>query len=329
MGAHNPEKKKNGAPSGSDENRETQKRGVGSNYQGAANGQAKHTNEARAHGDPGSGRPRKQTKHSAKAQGTRGWKPEKAKDNGGAHRKRKKKKGHREAATKNARHKRGGGGRGSNHQGAANGQAGDTKEARAHGEPRGGRQKKDTKHSAKAEGNRGRKPGKARDNGGADKRRKKNKRKAPSGSNKNRETQKGGGGAATTELPAAKRATRKRRERTGAEKRKAIRTNNTQRQGPGHSGPETKESKGQRGRAENNNGEKKSKGGGANKGPRRGQPQPGGGQANQKDKAAKGKGEAHRNAPRRPARPIWPRRTSTRTHARDPGVASSDPPGEV
>ena len=37
------------------------------------------------------------------------------------------------------------------------------------------------------------------------------------------------------------------------------------------------------------------------------------------------KGEAHQNAPGRPARPTPPRRASTRTHARDPGVASSSP----
>ena len=67
----------------------------------------------------------------------------------------------------------------------------------------------------------------------------------------------------------------------------------------------------------------------ANKGPKRGQPQPGGGPAKRKEKAAKGKGEAHQNAPRGPARPTRPGRTSTRTHARYPGVASSDPQGEV
>ena len=67
----------------------------------------------------------------------------------------------------------------------------------------------------------------------------------------------------------------------------------------------------------------------ANRGPKQGQPQPGGGPAKRKDKAAKGKGEAHQNAPGRPARPTRPGRTSTRTHARDPGVASSDPQGEV
>ena len=64
-------------------------------------------------------------------------------------------------------------------------------------------------------------------------------------------------------------------------------------------------------------------------GPREGQPQPGGGRARVTDTAAKGEGEAHRNAPGRPARPTRPRRTSTCTHARDPGVSSSDPQGEV
>ena len=59
--------------------------------------------------EPRSGRPTKQKTHSAEAQGNRGRKPEKARDNGGAQRK-KKKKEHRAAATKTARHKRGGGG---------------------------------------------------------------------------------------------------------------------------------------------------------------------------------------------------------------------------
>ena len=53
------------------------------------------------------------------------------------------------------------------------------------------------------------------------------------------------------------------------------------------------------------------------------------GQARQKAKATKRKSEAHQNAPGRPARPTRPRRASTRTHARDPGVASSDPQGAV
>ena len=65
-----------------------------------------------------------------------------------------------------------------------------------------------------------------------------------------------------------------------ARRAKRDKTNNTQRQGPGHPGPETKESKRQRGRAENNNGEeikKSQRGGGADKGPGKGQPNPGGG----------------------------------------------------
>ena len=41
------------------------------------------------------------------------------------------------------------------------------------------------------------------------------------------------------------------------------------------------------------------------------------------------KGEAHQNAPRRPACPTQPRRACKRTHARDPGVASSDLKGEM
>ena len=48
-----------------------------------------------------------------------------------------------------------------------------------------------------------------------------------------------------------------------------------------------------------------------------------------KDKAAKDKGEAHQNGSGRPARPTRPGRTSKRTHARDPGVASFDLQGKV
>ena len=75
---------------------------------------------------------------------------------------------------------------------------------------------------------------------------------------------------------------------------------------------------------------KKKKGGGeATREPQKGQSQPGGGPAKQKDEAAKRKGEAHQNAPGRPACLTRPGRTSTRTHARDPGVASSDSQGEL
>ena len=44
---------------------------------------------------------------------------------------------------------------------------------------------------------------------------------------------------------------------------------------------------------------------------------------------ATGKGEAHQNAPGRPARPTLPRGARTRSDARDPGVASSDPKWSV
>ena len=46
-------------------------------------------------------------------------------------------------------------------------------------------------------------------------------------------------------------------------------------------------------------------------------------------KSGQRKGEAHQNAPGRPPRPTRSRRTSTRTHTRDPGVASSNPQVEV
>ena len=67
----------------------------------------------------------------------------------------------------------------------------------------------------------------------------------------------------------------------------------------------------------------------ATKEPQKGEPQPGGSPAKKIDKAASGKGEAQQDAPGRPARPTRQGRTSTRTHARDPGVASSHPRGEV
>ena len=94
----------------------------------------------------------------------------------------------------------------------------------------------------------------------------------------------GGGGETTKEQPTAKRETQTRRERTksqavgGREKR------------PKHSAEATRNGKG-------------SERGGGNPSPE------------QKDIAAKGKGEAHHNAPGRPARPTRPQRASTRTPA--------------
>ena len=64
--------------------------------------------------------------------------------------------------------------------------------------------------------------------------------------------------------------------------------------------------------------------------PQTGQPQPGGGlTSKERTKNGQKKGEAHQTAPGRPACPTRPSRARTRTHARDPGVASSDPKGAV
>ena len=109
----------------------------------------------RTHGERRSGRPTEQTKRSAEAQGTRGRKPEKAGDNGGAQRKKKKKR---------STEWQGGGQKlpGSNqHPGETQVKEG------AHGEPRSRRPTKQIKHSAKAQGTRVQKPEKAKENGGA------------------------------------------------------------------------------------------------------------------------------------------------------------------
>ena len=60
------------------------------------------------------------------------------------------------------------------------------------------------------------------------------------------------------------------------------------------------------------------------KGPRPMQTQPRGGQAKQKDKAAKGKGEAHQTAPGRPPRPNRP---GNRQHQPPSGWTSARPEG--
>ena len=63
---------------------------------------------------------------------------------------------------------------------------------------------------------------------------------------------------------------------------------------------------------------------------KQGNPSPKGAeQTRRAPRTATGKGEAHQNAPGRLAFPTRPRRARTRTHARDPGVASSDPRGAV
>ena len=97
---------------------------------------------------------------------------------------------------------------------------------------------------------------------------------------------------------------------------------------PGAGNQRKQGTKGARKKRGGGDGERGNKGR-ANKRPRRGQPQPGGGRAKQKDRATRLEGQAHQNAPGRPACPTRPGRTSTHTHARNPGVASSDPQGEV
>ena len=104
----------------------------------------------------------KQTTHSAKAQGTRGRRTGKSLRRQGR-RKKKKPSTERPRDTK-------GGGRGAattNEQPTAG--QGNTKEARAHSEPRSGRPTKQTTHSAKAQGTRGRELEKARDTGAHEK----------------------------------------------------------------------------------------------------------------------------------------------------------------
>ena len=64
--------------------------------------------------------------------------------------------------------------------------------------------------------------------------------------------------------------------------------------------------------------------------PQTGQPQPAGGRTSkERTRTGQRKGEADQNAPRRPARPTRPSRACTRTHAQDPGLASSVPRGAV
>ena len=160
------------------EPQETEGGGGGSNHQGGANGRAGNTKAARANGEPSSRRPAEQIREAGGGGQTKRTADERRASR--QEQRRQKKRGRqRAAATKTARHKRGGGGLwgGCNHQGAANSQAGNTKAARAHAEPRRGGPTKQTTHSTKAQGTRGRKPEKARDNGGAQQTMTKEKRK--------------------------------------------------------------------------------------------------------------------------------------------------------
>ena len=137
---------------------------------------------------------------------------------------------------------------------------------------------------------------------------------------------KGGGGAEAPVQPES----RKHQKQQGGGRAKKKRGGGTRRQGPRHPGPENTQTRTQRWRNEGGEGEKENKKKSNQQQPQTGQPQPGGGRTS-KERTKKGqrKGEAHENAPGRPARPTRPSRACTRTHARDPGVASSDPKGAV
>ena len=102
------------------------------------------------------------------------------------------------------------------------------------------------------------------------------------------------------------------------------------RQGPGHQGPESTESRRQRGRKTKGEKRKKTEGKGKKKQTKTGQPQPGGGRANEESNENSPRtDEAHPNAPSKATHQTRRRRPRTRTHARDPGVASLDLRGEV
>ena len=128
-------------------------------------------------------------------------------------------------STKRQRERQGdtkGGGGGNNHNRAAHGQRGTTKKARAHREPRRGRPTKQTGHSAKAQGTRGRKPDKGRDNGGARRREKK--------------TQAGGGGQKKNRAPRPKATwagNQRKKETRGARVKQNSRTIKKKKKGGG------------------------------------------------------------------------------------------------
>ena len=137
--------------------------GGGTRHQGAANGQAGRKKKARAHGEPRGGRKRKtqSTAPRPKAPGARNWRK---RETTGARTRKKKTHKERSGGKEDRETQKGGGG---NHQATTNSQAGNTKGARAHGGPRSARPTRQTTHSAKAQGSRGRKPKKAGDKGGA------------------------------------------------------------------------------------------------------------------------------------------------------------------
>ena len=120
--------------------------------------------------------------------------------------------------------------------------------------------------------------------------------------------------AGNHKTPETRRRQKKKAKKTGAGGR------TTRRQGPRHPGPENKERQRQGGR--NKEKEKET----PNNNHKQGNPSPEGAeQTTSAPRPATEEGEAHQNAPGRPARPTQPRGARTRTPTGDPGVAASDP----
>ena len=136
------------APSGSDENRETKRGGAATDgEQPPARRKARKRDKRTESREAEDQQSKQRTAPRPRAPGAGNQrKPETTGAHRGRRERRKKKKTppHQAGATKTARHKKGGGG-GRNHQRAANGQARDTNEARAHEEPGSGRPIKTTK----------------------------------------------------------------------------------------------------------------------------------------------------------------------------------------
>ena len=158
----------------------------------------------------------------------------------------------------------------------------------------------------------------------------KKRSKAPSGGN-NSETQKGGGGnrqrAANGQATPNKREHKESREVQGQQNKQHTAPRPT---APGAGNQRKQETKrAQETQRRRNKKKKQRRRGGQKKDQNGGNPSPEGAKQSRKTRRQKEKVRRTKNAPGRPARPTRPRRASTRTHVRDPGVASSDPQGEV
>ena len=130
----------------------------------------------------------------------------------------------------------------------------------------------------------------------------------------------GGGG----EGKGQKRRRKKKKKKWGGGRR------STTRQGPGHPGPENTERQRQRGHDEEKKRRRRRKNQKPKKQPQTGQPQPGKGGTNQERGKGRPQEKVRRTRTRPGGRPAQPgQEEHAHTQARDLGVASSDPKGEV